>query len=230
MRGIRTTRKIELNGQHCTSLVAQDRITSTAVLCGQHSDHTSNHVRFEARGFNFSCSWIKGERMLQPAGSTPKSWVDPTRETIAMEPKQLIEVRVTRQFSVPPERIFDSWTDSKTARKWLFAAGQSRCVEIDARVGGWFYVAGQRKGQKVEYVGEYLELFRPHRLVFALLAEKYSLNFERVAVELNAYGRGCELRLTHATKPEFVQQARRDWANVLARLAAGLAQTGRNAA
>jgi uncharacterized protein YndB with AHSA1/START domain len=147
-----------------------------------------------------------------------------------METKQLIDVRLTRQFSVPPERVFDSWTDSKTAGKWLFAAGQSRCVEIDARIGGWFYVAGRGKGHKVEYLGEYLELFRPHRLVFALLAEKYSLNFERVTVELNAHGGGCELSLTHATKPEFMQQARRDWGNVLARLAAGLAQTGRNAA
>lgn len=168
--------------------------------------------------------------MLQPAGSTPKSWVDSTRETIAMDIKQLIDVRLTRQFSVPPQRVFDSWTDSKTAGKWLFAAGQSSCVEIDARVGGWFYAAGRRKGQKVEYVGEYLDVVRPHRLVFALLAEKYSLNFERVAVELNAHGVGCELSLTHATKPEFMQQARGDWANVLARLAAVLAQTGRNAA
>jgi hypothetical protein len=36
--------------------------------------------------------------------------------------------------------------------------------------------------------------------------------------------------LTHATKPEFMQLARRDWANVFARLAVVLAQTGRNAA
>jgi uncharacterized protein YndB with AHSA1/START domain len=147
-----------------------------------------------------------------------------------MEIKQLIDVRLTRQFSVPPQRVFDSFTDSKTAAKWLFAARQSSCVEIDARVGGWFYVAGRRKGQKVEYVGEYLDVIRPHRLVFALLAEKYSLNFERVAVELNAHGMGCKLSLTHATKPEFIRQARRDWANVLDRLAAVLAQAGRNAA
>ena len=168
--------------------------------------------------------------MLQPPELTPKSWVDPTRETIAMKTKQLIDVRLTRQFSVPPQRVFDAWTDSKTAGKWLFAVGQSSCVEIDARVGGWFYVAGRRNGQKVEYVGEYLDVVRPHRLVFALLAEKYSLNFERVTVELNVRESGCELSLTHATKPEFMQLARRGWANVFERLAVVLAQTGRNAA
>jgi uncharacterized protein YndB with AHSA1/START domain len=140
-----------------------------------------------------------------------------------MKTKQLIDVRLTRPFSVPPQRVFDAWTDSKTAGKWLFAVGQSSCVEIDARVGGWFYVAGRRNGQKVEYVGEYLDVVRPHRLVFALLAEKYS-------VKLNVRESGCELSLTHATKPEFMQLARRDWANVFARLAVVLAQTGRNAA
>jgi activator of Hsp90 ATPase-like protein len=102
----------------------------------------SNHVRFEARGLNFSCSSTAGERIVQAAKSTPKWWFGPTRETIAMETKQLIDVRVARQFSVPPKRLFDAWTDSKTAGKWLFAAGQSSCVEIDARAGGWFYSQG----------------------------------------------------------------------------------------
>lgn len=168
--------------------------------------------------------------MVQMAESTPNSWFGPARGTMAMDIKQPITVRVTRQFSVSPQRIFDAWTDSKTAGKWLFAAGQSICVEIDARAGGWFYAAGRRNGQKVEYVGEYLELVRPHRLVFALLAEKYSLNFERVAIAFDARGIGCELTLTHETKSEFSEQARRDWAKVLERLAATLSHTGRSAA
>jgi len=147
-----------------------------------------------------------------------------------MEIKQLTRLRVTRQFSVSPQRIFDAWTDSQTVGKWLFAAEQSICVEIDARAGGWFYIAGRRHGKKVEYVGEYLEIVRPHRLVFALLAEKYSLNFERVIVSFDSHGIGCELILTHETKLEFAQQARRDWAKVLERLATMVSRTGRNAA
>jgi uncharacterized protein YndB with AHSA1/START domain len=82
----------------------------------------------------------------------------------------------------------------------------------------------------VEYVSEYLEVVRPHRLVFALLAEKYSLNFERVSVVFDAQAVGCALRLTHETKPEFAEQARRDWAKILEWLAAMLSDTGRNAA
>ena len=147
-----------------------------------------------------------------------------------MDTKQFIKARLTRQFTASPRHVFNAWIDSKTAGKWLFAKGQTICVEIDGRAGGWFYIVGRRNGGNVEYVGEYLEVVRPHRLVFALLAEKYSLNFERVTVELNVRESGCELSLTHATKPEFMQLARRDWANVFERLAVVLAQTGRNAA
>ena len=154
----------------------------------------------------------------------------PTLRTIAMDTQQPIKARVTRQYGASPQHIFDAWTDSKTAGKWLFAAEQSICVEIDARAGGWFYIAGRRNGERVEYVGEYLEVVRPHRLVFALLAEKYSLNFERVTVVFHPRGIGCELSLTHETKPKFTQQARCDWAKVLERLAAMLSRTGRDAA
>ena len=109
------------------------------------------------------------------------------------------------------------------------AAGRAVCVEIDARARGWFYIVGRRSGAKVEYVGEYLEVVRPHRLVFALLAEKYSLNFERVTVMFDPRGIGCELSLTHETKAEFVQQVRSDWIKLLDRLAAMFSQIGRDA-
>jgi uncharacterized protein YndB with AHSA1/START domain len=112
----------------------------------------------------------------------------------------------------------------------LFAAGASICVEIYARAGGWFYVAGRRNGELAEYVGEYLEVVWPRRLVFALLAEKYSLNFERVTVLFDPRGTGCELSLTHGTRPEFARQADRAWSKVLARLAAMPTATKRDAA
>ena len=147
-----------------------------------------------------------------------------------MDSKRPTKVRITRQFGVSPQRVFDAWTDSKTAGSWLLAVGQSLCVEIDARAGGWFYVAGRRNGEKVEYVGEYLDVVRPHRLVFALLAEKYSLNFERVTVLLNPRGMGCELGLTHETRVEFAQRSRRDWVGVLERLGAMLSKARRTAA
>ena len=167
---------------------------------------------------------------MQVAESRAGPGFGATLGTIDMDAKQPVKIRLARRSGVPPQRVFEAWTDSKAAGRWLFGTGASICVEIDARVGGWFYVAGRRNGEMAEYVGEYLEVVPPHRLVFALLAEKYSLNFERVTVLFEPRGTGCELCLVHETRLEFAQQAQRDWAKVLDRLAAMLTASGRDAA
>ena len=148
--------------------------------------------------------------------------------TISIDLEQTINARVTRRFSASPQRVFDAWLDSRTAGKWLFATarGQIVCVEIDARAGGWFYIVERRDGENVDHIGEYLELARPRRLVFTLFAEKYSLQFERVTVVLQPLGSGCELDLTHKTKPELASRVRRCWVEMLDRLAAMLGESG----
>ena len=142
-----------------------------------------------------------------------------------------INARIIRKFGASPERVFDAWLDSKTAGKWLFstATGQITCMEIDARAGGWFYIEERRTSGTVEHIGEYLELDRPHRLVFTLFAEKYSLEFERVTVAFKPHAMGCELGLSHETKPELALQVRRDWIEVLDRLAAMLCESSGDA-
>src|SRR5262245_56995227 len=52
----------------------------------------------------------------------------------------------------------------------------------------------------------------------------------QLTVVFDPCGSGCELGLTHETKPESAQQSYRDWDKVLQRLAAIVSQTGRNAA
>jgi uncharacterized protein YndB with AHSA1/START domain len=149
-----------------------------------------------------------------------------------MDTEQRIKARVTRRFSASPQRVFDAWLDPTTAGKWLFATptGTMICTEIDARAGGWFYIVERRNGENVEYIGEYLELVRPRRLVFTLLAERYSLDFDRVTVEVQALGNGCELSLAHETMPQFVQEVSRDWIEALDALSAVLSEDGDAAA
>jgi uncharacterized protein YndB with AHSA1/START domain len=150
---------------------------------------------------------------------------------LAMDIEQWVNARVTRHFNAPPQRVFDAWLDSKTAGEWLFATamGQIIRVEIDARAGGWFYIVERRNSEDVEYMGEYVEMDRPHRLVFTLFDEKYSLEFERVIVEFTPHGTGCELSLTHETKPELAQQLSHDWTRMFDRLAAMLGESGGDA-
>ena len=151
--------------------------------------------------------------------------------TISIDLEQGIDARVTRRFGASPQRVFDAWLDSRTAGKWLFATarGQIVCVEIDARAGGWFYIVERRHSENVEHIGEYLEIVRPHRLVFTLSVEKYSLDFERVTVVFDVRGTGCELTVTHKTKPELARQVSDGWIRMLEGLAAVLGESSRGA-
>jgi uncharacterized protein YndB with AHSA1/START domain len=150
---------------------------------------------------------------------------------LAMSVKQPVNAAVTRLFGASPQRVFNAWVDSDQAGKWLFAkTGEIVCLEMDARTGGWFYIAERRNRETVEYVGEYLEVVAPQRLVFMLLAEKYSPSFERVTVVFNPHEIGCQVSLTHETRRELAQRARSDWSRLLDRLAALLGENSCHAA
>src|SRR5687768_7548961 len=86
------------------------------------------------------------------------------------------ELRVTRRFSAPAERVYDAWLDRERVCRWLFATptGQMVRVEVEARVGGAFVITERRDGEDVEHAGTYLELVRPSRLMFAYSVPKYS--------------------------------------------------------
>jgi uncharacterized protein YndB with AHSA1/START domain len=134
-------------------------------------------------------------------------------------------VRISRQVSAAPERIFDAWLNAEEARSFLFADRRGNAIrpEIDARVGGRFRIVRQWDGQDIEYSGEYLEIDRPHRLVFSLFVEKYAQRDDRVIVELAPVAKQSLLVLTHELSlPDPAERFRiqHEWAIVLDRLAA----------
>ena len=145
---------------------------------------------------------------------------------MSINTEQQVNACVRRHFRALPERVFDAWLDPKPAGKWLFATarGQTVCVEIDARAGGWFYIVERCDSKNIEHIGEYLEIIRPRRLVFTLSVEKYSLDFERVTVVFGPHGTGCELSLTHETKPGLARQVSHGWIRMLEGLAAVLGE------
>jgi uncharacterized protein YndB with AHSA1/START domain len=147
---------------------------------------------------------------------------------ITLDTQPRTTIRLTRRFGASTERVFDAWLDPKAASKWLFltATGQSQCVEIDARPGGWFYIVERQEREDVDHIGEYVEVDPPRRLVFTVLAEKYSLQFERVTVLLLPFGSGCELDLTHETRPALASAVRRRWIEIFDRLTAMINEGG----
>jgi hypothetical protein len=75
----------------------------------------------------------------------------------------------------------------------------------------------------MEYRGEYLEIDRPHRLVFSLFVERYAQRDDRVIVELAPVVNQSLLVLTHELSlpdPAGRSRIQREWATVLGRLGA----------
>jgi len=132
-------------------------------------------------------------------------------------------VRVTHRFNASPERVFDAWLDPATAGRWLFATadGQMQRVQIDARVGGRYAIVERRPNGDAEHFGRYLEIDRPHRLVFTLAMEEDADQGDRITVEIVADGDGSLLTLTHemaAENAEYAKPAESGWKMVLAAL------------
>lgn len=134
-------------------------------------------------------------------------------------------VRVTRNFSMPIDQVFDAWLRPDQACKWLFATptGEMVHVEIDPRVGGSFRFVDRRNGEDVEHVGEYITIERPHRIVFDFAVPQYDPRRTRVAVEIEMQGTGCVLSLTHEGVPdEYAERTRSGWIKILEGLNASL--------
>jgi len=121
---------------------------------------------------------------------------------------------VSRRFAAPPALLFDAWLDPRAVGKWLFATpgGVSAHVEIDARVGGGFAIHERRGETLATHFGEYREINRPRRIVFALSRSEGG-PFSLVTVEIDADGAGSLLTLTHRLSSE--------WASLDASMGAG---------
>jgi uncharacterized protein YndB with AHSA1/START domain len=134
-------------------------------------------------------------------------------------------IAVKHRFDATPERVFDAWLDPAKARKFLYATPSGEMVrcEIDARVGGTYEIVERRDGEDVAHTGEYLEIDRPHRLVFTLSVLQYSPDVDRVTIVIVPAGAGCELTLTHELAPEWAAQTEKGWTDIFNTLAARIA-------
>lgn len=135
-----------------------------------------------------------------------------------------LTVKVTRHYDAPPERVFDAWIMPEQAGKFLFAtpSGEMVRVDINARVGGKFEIVDRRDGEDILHRGEYLELDRPHRLVFQYVVEKYSAVYTKVEIDIALVDGGSELTLKHEIDPEWIDfksRTEQGWRMILDNLA-----------
>jgi uncharacterized protein YndB with AHSA1/START domain len=134
-----------------------------------------------------------------------------------MTQTNIVSARVSRRFQASAEEVFDAWLDPELAREWFAPGlGEMTRLEIDAQVGGTFWLVQNRDGKLAEHTGEYLEIDRPRRLVFTWRTPPLT-DTSRVIIEIRPLEVGCELTLTHEMGSEweqFVERAANAWATM----------------
>jgi uncharacterized protein YndB with AHSA1/START domain len=136
-----------------------------------------------------------------------------------------VQAVVLHHFSVSAERVFDAWLDVTLLGRWMYgpAVRDERIVrlQLDPRVGGKFSFVVDRQGTEVDHVGEYLEIERPHLLVFSWATRDRLPETSRVIVEIMPLGQGCDVKLTHVMEAEwaaYVDKATGAWTKMLTAL------------
>jgi uncharacterized protein YndB with AHSA1/START domain len=134
-----------------------------------------------------------------------------------------VHVSVRRFFSAPAERVFDAWLTPRLLGQWMFGPDvrdeKVLRLDVDPRVGGRFSMLVERGGDRIDHVGEYLVIDRPHRLAFTWgIAGESDQDGSRVDIEITPTPGGCELRLTHTLPKAWADYAARTqqgWATML---------------
>ena len=132
----------------------------------------------------------------------------------------------TALFSVDPERVFDAFLDTKMIGKFMFGPGlrDETIVSLtnDPRVGGTFSYIVRRQGTDLEHAGRYVEIERPHHLVFTwAVRQDEPGDGSMVVIDIAPIIDGCELTLVHqmpAEYKEFIEQSRIAWGKMLDKL------------
>lgn len=105
---------------------------------------------------------------------------------------------VERSIRASPEKIFEAYVDPKLVPRWWAPPGATLRVErMDPRPGGSYrYVQRTAGGQEVAFVGSYLEVERPVRLVYTFEVEGQG-NPVTTTVELRQEGATTRVTLTN---------------------------------
>lgn len=147
-----------------------------------------------------------------------------------MTTTETVSARVSRRMDASAEQVFDAWLDPDKIRVWMSAAlktaglaGDVRRVELDARPGGRFVFSDMRDEGEAVHRGSYLEMDRPHRLVFTWFTseDEESQNLSTVTLTLEPDDKGCVATIIHEMSAEwadYIDRVEGGWGRMLAQI------------
>ena len=133
-----------------------------------------------------------------------------------------LTVNVNKLMHAPIDKVFDAWLDPKMLSIFMLPMSgmPNSDVENDPREGGSFTIIMHVGDEKLPHKGKYLEIDRPHKLVFTWVSDRsidgsiVTLNFTKI----DEYK--TNIALSHV---KFIDESARSdheggWTNILEKL------------
>src|ERR671925_1853553 len=117
----------------------------------------------------------------------------------------LATAKVTHRFSASPERVYNAWLEPAKMGAWMSAAlkqmgqpGEMKRVEVDARVGGKFFISDMRQAGEAKHWGTYRVLDRPRKIEFTwFVDESQEADPSVVTITIEPDGTGSRVTIVH---------------------------------
>lgn len=137
-----------------------------------------------------------------------------------------INVEVSHRFQATAERVYDAWLDPDKIRVWMRASlgkmglsGEIGQIHVNPTVGGDFLFTDMRDGQEMRHWGTYLELERPHKIVFTWIVDvSEESDPSRVFLTIEPQAEGCTVTIRHeldAKWIDYVAQTESGWSSMM---------------
>jgi uncharacterized protein YndB with AHSA1/START domain len=128
-------------------------------------------------------------------------------------------VQIRRRVKAAAEQIFDLWTKPDLMVRWMspFPGAVDCKASCDLRPGGAFSLVMKSADSSREVTGTYVQIERPHKLVFTWIGPLTNNVNTLVTLELIPRGDETDLVLTHERlpTPAIHEGHTRGWGHIL---------------
>lgn len=119
--------------------------------------------------------------------------------------KEKLQIRMSRVFNAPRERVWQAHVDPKAIEKWWGPRRYKTTVEkLEPKVGGqWKFVNVDTDGTRHVFYGEFLELVEPEKLTWTFTYEPYPQSVATDALSFEELPDGKTKLSTVSTYPSI---------------------------